>query len=152
MTIQEAAHQILDESRNPLSSKEIARIALERRMVISTAQDPIQSHAQTIEKNIRDDIYNKPKLIFVHTAQGRLIGLPGWDVRQTVVLNSKKHPDLIELKAKIPTDLFEKIKLAEQAKLKDNLDETVSLLLSRGLSSVASEIKKGLMTQLESLT
>ena len=61
MTIQEAAYQILKELGKPLGSRDIARIALEKNMVTSTAQDPTQSHAQTIEKNIRDGIYNKPK-------------------------------------------------------------------------------------------
>lgn len=149
MTTQEAAYTILNEVGKPISSKELARLALERRMVRSTAQDPVQSHAQTIEKNIRDDIYNNPKLIFIYGPQGRLIGLPEWQ-------SSPPKPgtipsSLIELKARIPVELFEKITLAEQAKLQNNFDETVTMLLSKGLSSVASDIKKGMMQQLESL-
>ena len=57
----------------------------------------------------------------------------------------------IEIKTRIPAELFEKIKLAEQAKLKNNFDKTVALLLTKGLSMVTNDIKKGLMTQLDSL-
>ena len=96
MTIQEAAHDILNELGKPVSSKKLSRIALDRRMVTSVAKDPVQSHAQTIEKNIQDDIYNQPKL-------------------------------------------------------KNNFDETVTLILSKGFASLAPEIKKGLMQQLDSL-
>lgn len=149
MTIQEAAYKLLNETKKPLSAKELAKIALERHMVSSGAQDPIASHAQTIEKNVRDGVYNNPKLVFVHAgAQGRLIALPEWNSNQT----TGKEPlqRLIEIKARIPAELFDKIKLAEQG-LKNDFDKTVSLLLLKGLSMVAPDIKKGLMTQLNSL-
>ena len=149
MTIQEAAYKLLNEAGKPLSSKELAKIAIERRMVSSAAQDPIQSHAQTIEKNIRGDVYNKPKLIFIYEPQGRLIGLPGWDDNSAQV--KKPMPTLVDLKARIPAELFSKIKLAEQAKLESDFDKTVSWLLTKGLSLASSEIKKGLMVQLDSL-
>jgi len=38
--------------------------------------------------------------------------------------------------------------LAEQAKLAKDFDETVTLLLKKGLSAVAPDIKKGLIQQL----
>lgn len=150
MTIQEAARKILEEMGKPFSSRGIAKIALERRMVSSTAQDPIQSHAQTIEKNIRDGIYNKPKLVFVNSPQGRLVGLPIWDSNRYSDPDTK-IPDLGELKVHVPTKLLEKIKLADHAKLKNNFDETVSFILTKGLSILSPEIKKGLMKQLDSL-
>jgi hypothetical protein len=150
MTIQEAAHKILEEMGKPLSSRDIAKIALERRMVSSTAQDPIQSHAQTIEKNIRDGIYNKPKLVFVNSPQGRHVGLPIWNSNRYSDPDTK-IPNLSELKVHVPTELLEKIKLADQAKLKNDFDETVSFILTKGLSILSPEIKKGLMKQLDSL-
>ena len=150
MTIQEAAYEILEELGKPITSKELARIALDRRMVTSTAQDPIQSHAQTIEKNIRDGIYNNPKLVFIISSQGRLVGLPGWDSDRSPTPDDKT-PNLSELRVHVSTELLEKIRLAEQAKLKNSFDETVSFILTKGLSILASEIKKGLMEQLDSL-
>ena len=150
MTIQEAAYQILKELAKPITSKEIARIALAKNLVKSNAQDPIQSHAQTIEKNIRDEIYNKPKLIFIYSSQERLIGLPGWDSSLLISKNAKQQ-NLTELKAQIPIDLLEKIQLAVQAKLKNNFDETVSLILTKGLFSLSDKIKKNVMEKLNSL-
>ncbi len=150
MTIQEAAYKILEEMGKPTSSKEISRIALERRMVSSTAKDPIQSHAQTIEKNVRDDIYNSPKLVFLNSSQGRLIGLPAWDSSRSPATDNK-IPNLSELRIHVSTKLLEKIKLAEQAKLKNSFDETVAFILTKGLSILSPEIKKGLMEQLDSL-
>lgn len=150
MTIQEAAYKILNETGKPLNSKDLARIALDRGMVTSHAQDPVASHAQTIEKNIRDNVYNKQKLIFIPSGtQGRLIGLHGWSSTHPTV--GGPLPNLIEIKARIPSELLDKIKLAEQAKLKSNFDETVSFLLAKGLSMLSDEIKRGLMTQLNSL-
>lgn len=148
MTIQKASFNLLNEIGRPLSSKELARQALEKKMVFSNAQDPIFSLASTIEKNIRGDIYNNPQLVFIDGTKGRLIGLPKWNSNQPV---KEKLSNLIEIKVKIPTKLFEKIKLAEQAKLKNDFDETVALLLSKGLSVVATDIKNGVMTQLDSL-
>jgi hypothetical protein len=150
MKIQEAGYKILEEMGKPLSSREIAKIALEQRMVSSTAQDPIQSHAQTIEKNIRDGIYNKPKLVFVNSSQGRLVGLPIWDSNGYSAPDTKLQ-NLSELKVHISTELLEKIKLADQAKLRNNFNDTVSLILTKGLSILSPEIKKGLMEQLDSL-
>lgn len=147
MTIQKAAFDILNEVGKPLSSRELAKIALDRGMVTSYAKDPVQSHAQTIEKNIRDDVYNRPKLIFILTAQGRLIGLPTWDNIEQVI-RIRNSETLKELKAKLPIEVFEKIRLAEQAKLAKDFDETVTLLLKKGLSAVAPDIKKGLIQQL----
>jgi hypothetical protein len=149
-TIQEAAHDILEEFGKPLNSKEIARIALERRMVKSMAKDPVQSHAQTIEKNIRSDVYNKPRLIFIHGPQGRLIGLSTWKGKSSHYDDTPtKQSEYMELRARIPADLLEKIHLARQAKLANSFDEMVAFLLKKGLSVVALDVKKGLMQQLD---
>lgn len=144
MTIQKAAYEILKKSGKPTSSKELARIAIDGRMVTSTALDPIQSHAQTIEKNIRDRTYNNPKLVFIHSSQGRLIALPGWDSDLSAVADDKT-PNLSELRVHVPKELMDKIRLADQAKLKNSFDEFVSLLLTEGLSKRSSDIKEGLI-------
>ena len=150
MTIQRAAYEILRELGKSTSAKEIARIALARGMVTSRAQDPIESHSQTIEKNIRGETYNDPKLVFIHSPQGRLVGLPGWNSDLSPAPDDK-IPNLSELRVHVPTELLEKMRLADQAKLKNSFDETVSLILTKGLSILASEIKRGLMEQLDSL-
>lgn len=92
MTIQQAARKILEEHGSPLDSRSIARRALEMGFAQSSARDPVQSLAQTLEKNIRDGTYNRPELKFVHQAGRRLIALPEWsdaagDVMPTANVN-----------------------------------------------------------------
>lgn len=140
----------MKELGTPISSRELARIALDKGMVTSSAQDPVQSHAQTIEKNIRDEVYNNPKLIFIPSSQGRLIGLPGWEA-QVLTADNKNTQSLAELRAHIPSKLLDKIRLAEQAKLKKDFNDTVSLILTKGLSVLVPEIEEGLMKQLSAL-
>jgi hypothetical protein len=151
MTIQEAAHIILEEFGKPMSSKEISRIALDRGMVSSRpgTKDPKSSHAQTIEKNVRSGVL--PKLIFIgEPRSGRLIGLPSMNGKFSMPAHPFiKSADNIELRARIPADLFEKVQLATQAKFASNLDETVSALLKKGLAAVASDIKKRLLDQID---
>ncbi len=54
----------------------------------------------------------------------------------------------MELKAKIPSDLFEKIQLAGQAEVAEDFDELVAFLLKKGLLASADEIKKGVLRRL----
>jgi len=77
MTIQKAVHIILSKLNKPLSSRRLAKMALDRHMVVSNSMDPVFSMATTVEKNIRDGIYNHPQLVFIQSPRGRLIGLPG---------------------------------------------------------------------------
>ena len=76
MTFQEAANRILKEAGRLLHPNEIAHIAFTRGLVESRAKDPIRSFAETIKKNIRGRIYNKPELCIFNTPQGKFIGLP----------------------------------------------------------------------------
>jgi hypothetical protein len=150
MRIQEAAHEILGEFGRPLSSREIAKIALERGMVFSRAKDPVFSHATSIEKNIRGDVYNKPRLIFIHGPQGRLIGQPSWEGKPSLSTDASSKPaEYIELRARIPADLFEKVQLAVQAKVASSFDDMVAVLLKKGLAAVAADVKRRLLNQLD---
>jgi hypothetical protein len=149
MTIQEAGYKILEESGKPLTSKEIATIALDRNMVVSNAKDPIFSLASTLDKNIRDGVYNRPQLSFVHGPQGRKIGLPSWELNPPAFPDASAKPNnYVELKAKIPLDLYEKIQLAGQSKVAADFDELVAFLLKKGLLASADEIKRGVLQQL----
>jgi hypothetical protein len=151
MTIQEAARIILEEFGKPMPSKEIAKIALERRMVSSRAEETINSLAQTIDKNIRGGVYNKQGLIFIGEARrDRKIGLPSMDNKSSLSApKSIKPDDHVELKAKIPVQLLETLHLATQAKFASSFDDTVTALLKKGLAAVAPDIKKRLLNQID---
>lgn len=153
MTIQEAAHRILKERQQPLDSKAIAKLALDSGLVVSAARDPISSLAQTIEKNIRDGVYNRPPLVFVHEGRRRLIGVPGNSTAVKPVMSqpsfSRTAPQ--QLSVRIPSDLMDKIRLAEQAKVGANIDDTVAALIREGLAVVAPRIKQAIESQLNEL-
>jgi hypothetical protein len=154
MTAQEAAYKILLEAGKPLLSREIAQLALDKGYASSSAKDPIFSIANTIEKNIRGGIYNSTQLVFVKTTDGRKIGLPSMN-KETAQDNSLPETQLRTHKTKVtvelPQELISQVQLAYQAKLANSYDETVAMLIKKGLSSYASEIRERLFNQLEDL-
>ena len=155
MTIQEAAYQLLHEQGNPLPSKELARRALERGMVSSSALSPVDSLAQTVEKNIRDGVYNRPELAFIHTPSGRCIALHQWnDAQRSQELEApsspSEKPDPERVSARIPSALADQLRLATQAKLWPNFDTTVASLIRRGLDHERRRMRDALLKQLES--
>jgi hypothetical protein len=147
MTIQQAAYEILNEKQHPLSSREIAKIAVERRLVFSRAKDPVVSHAQTIEKNIRDGIYNSPQLCFLRDAKGRrVVGLPQWQEGGNSN-NKEPKPRMLEID---PYSL-EMIELAKEAGLGSNETKVVGRLIRTGFKTLIDEINSGLTNKLDEL-
>ncbi|MBI2850133.1 MAG: hypothetical protein HYX80_03715 [Chloroflexi bacterium] len=142
-TMQDAAYEILKEMGHPLSSKELARIALARRLVNSQAENKIQSLANTIEKNIRDAKYNNPELIPISSSDGTLIGLP----EHKNVIGSAQWWEKISIN--VPLELFQKLQLAQQARQDPTLENTMIFLLQSGLKSESTNIKQKLQEQIE---
>ena len=146
MKVQVAAYKILGEEGRPVSSREIAKIALERGWVTSRSHDPVFSVASTIEKNIRTGTYNRPELAFVRTVTGRQVGLPKWKP-----LSLSDPPSRGTMSVQIPEELAEKVRLATQAKLAPSFEATLALLLRRGIAAAAPDIKAAMMRQLDML-
>ena len=152
-TIQQAAYDLLNELGRPTSSREFARMALERGSVRSTARDPVQSLSQTLEKNVREGAYNKPELRFVHESGTgrRLLTLPDRaDDRPGE--GDGRRSTVKQVTIQLPADLLDQLKLAEQAKIADTFDTTACLALQRGLSVLAPRIKQSVIEQLDKLT
>jgi hypothetical protein len=149
MRTQEAAKLILEEEQRPLSSREIAKRALERKMVISNSKDPVFSHATTIDKNIRDGVYNRPQLVFIHSPKGRLIGLPSWETE--IPAGRERKPEEKEIVLRVPHDLYGKIELAAHAQLADSFNDTLLVIIRAGLTAVSETIKVRIMNQLQTL-
>ena len=144
MTIQKAAYEILKEKGYPLSYKEIARIALVRGVVTSAARDPISSLGATILKNIKDGIYNEPKLCFARDEHGRrVIGLPEWVGKESAVTRSPTKT--IEISAEV-ADMLE---LARLAGLGDNETKVADRLIHDGFKTVKSEIETKLVNKVK---
>ena len=153
MTIQTAAFDLLKEEGKPLSSRELARRALAHGMVTSHAKDPVESHAQSLEKNIRSGTYNSPELVFVYTVHGRMVGMPGWGREEagTPVAGKTGQRVGASVPVLIPDRLVEQIKLAAQARIGATFEDTVSHLLRMGLEAAAPDIKTGILRQLDQL-
>src|SRR6478672_11110395 len=95
MTVHETAHKLVSEAGHPLKPKEIAKLALENGLETSSAKDPILSIAGTIEKTIREEVYNSPRLVFVSTKQGRKIGLPSMEETEVIKTLSPPHKNVV---------------------------------------------------------
>lgn len=151
MTAQHAAQEILTEFRKPMSAAEIARVALERKLVRSFAKKPVASIAQTLEKNVRERRRNKPQLRFVYESNHRLLALPEWADDKKFQQSETDAASRVELKAYIHPDLLEHVQLAVQSRIAAGHDDTIALLLSGGLASQAAHIREGLLNQLSRL-
>lgn len=150
MNAHKAAYKILTEIGHSLTSKEIAQIALTKGYVESDAKDPISSIAATIEKNIRGGTYNSPRLL----KYGRKIGLPSMEETNQMEKASRtdQNPEgRKRITIELPQKLIDDIQLANQAKLAGNYDDTVALLLQKGLSALKHEIQKRVNNQLENI-
>lgn len=149
ITIQQAAAQLLSEQRKPLKSKELARMAQDRKLVApSAAKDPIQSLSQVLERNIRLDKGNKPRLMFVETAEGRAIALPEW-------YEEKKVPPKVEknqtIEIALSEDIMNKVKLYQTSFNIPSLEEAIVQLTKKGLGATSQELINRLKTELEGL-
>ena len=58
---------------------------------------------------------------------------------------------LKELTVRLPVDIAEQVQLAAYAKVAETLDNTVALLLQKGLASVAPEVERALMDRVRKL-
>lgn len=148
MTIQQAAFQLLDEYKKPLKAKTLAQLAQDRQMVVpSSAKDPIQSLSQVLERNVRLDKGNKPRLIFRETEEGRCLAIPEWYEKKKV--EKKIECETIEIG--LSSDLLNKIKLYQTSFKLGTVEEAVIQLTKRGLNAASQELIDKLKVELEGL-
>ena len=147
MNIQEAAFQILKKENGPLSSKIIAKLALEQKLVVSISRTPTYSMAQTLEKNIRENIYNTPKLDFIYyERRKRLIGLPSWNKTGQPV-----RKENYQISLQLPLKIMNKIRFMIDEKMIRTQEEAIILVLNRGLTDIIEEHKNKLTRRLDRL-
>ncbi|MCE5222549.1 MAG: winged helix-turn-helix domain-containing protein [Clostridium sp.] len=133
-TIQQAAAEILKQRNYPIKAKEIAEIALKENLIApSKAKNPVISLSQVLERNIRMNMGNNPKLAFINTDKGRMIGLPEMDViKKNETCNDVhirndtfiKNDVLIKSDAVIKNDTF----IKSEAHIKNEENSLISLL------------------------
>lgn len=155
ITIQQAAAQLLAEHKRPLKSKDLARLAQERNLVApSAAKDPIQSLSQVIERNIRLDKGNKPRLVFVDTSAGRCIALPSWYEKKKVEEVEKKEvvsQKVEKVEISIPVDILNKVQLYQTSFKLPSVEAAIVQLTKKGLGATANDLIEKLKVELEGL-
>lgn len=148
MTIQQAAHILLEYGK-PLKSKELAIIAQDKKIVApSMAKDPIQSMSQVLERNIRLNKGNKPKLIFVETDEGRAIAMPEWDEEKKLKEKAEKS-EVIQIG--LGEDIINKISLYQTSFNLSSIEHAIIELTKKGLAATSKELIDRLKVELEGL-
>ena len=152
LTIQQAAFQVLQQAGMSLKSVEIARRIHEQGLVTSNAVNPVQSISQALERNIRMNKGNVPKLIFTETAFGREITLPLDRVASTPStpsLQSVVEAETVTLE--IPKSLLDKAKIYQLGTGIATLDEAIAQLIKSGLSNNSAKLIESIKKELDRL-
>lgn len=153
-TIQQAAYEVLKESMEPLKSTEIAQRILQKGLIESHAKNPVQSISQALERNIRMNKGNSPKLQFVETYLGRQIECaeqPQQSVHHFQQVIERKEQQKEEITISIPKDLLDKVKIYQLGTGKGSLDEAVASLIKTGLFSSSDKLIEILKREMENL-
>jgi hypothetical protein len=148
MTMQRAAERLLKEAGCAMPSRQLAELALARGFVSSTAKDPVHSLAQTLEKNIRDQLYNDPPLRFVQTDKGRMLGLVEWP--DPVSPSGATQETTVSIN--LPQPLMDALGLAVQAKLASTHSEALVLFAQEGIAHYAPAIRSAIEAQLKQIS
>lgn len=154
-TIQQAAFEVLQEAGQPLKSIEIASRIMEQQLIESTAKSPIQSISQALERNIRMNKGNTPKLEFVDSIYGRQIQCTPETAAKQVYYSSVKEMKLPqpeeEVVVNLAKTLVDKVKIYQLAKGISSIDEAITELIRSGLTSSSSELIETLKKEMENL-
>lgn len=154
-TIQLAAYEILKKSNEPLKSIEIANRILKEGLIESNAKNPVQSVSQALERNIRMNKGNSPRLEFVETYLGRQIQIAkGEDTESRQVfhtISEKKIEHKEEITISISKDLVDKVKIYQLGTGKETIDEAIASLLRTGLFSSSDKLIEILKREMENL-
>lgn len=151
ITVQQAAANILLEHGEPLTSRKIAEIIIERQWIHSDAENPVLSFSQTLERNIRNAGGN-PKLEFIRKDSVRMIALPNWclTVNETLILPEETRNEVYHLEAYIPQALASKIKLFNLS-IGGTWDDTIITLLKQGMIASKETLLAKLSSEFEDL-
>ena len=155
LTIQQAAYEVLKQAGEPLKSLEIAQRVLEKGFVQSAAKNPIQSISQALERNIRMNKGNTPKLEFVDTYLGRKIQPSEEDFLTVQAISPMYDTHLTasgeELTVTLPKALIDKVKIYQLATGASSVDQAIAALLKSGLASNSEKLIEVIKRDMETL-
>ncbi len=155
LTIQQAAFEVLMEAGEPLKSLEIARRIIDKKLVQSEAKNPVQSISQALERNIRMDKGNLPRLQFVETYMGRQIEIAELPTTQLKQEMAKYEPikqlPKEEITINLSKSILDKAKIFQLATGAITLDEAIEALLKSGLASNSEHLIESIKREMEQL-
>ena len=155
LTIQQAAYEILLEAGEPLKSLEIARRILAKNLIQSEAKNPVQSISQALERNIRMDKGNSPRLQFIETYIGRQIEIAEMPATSLTPALAQYEPMSQRLKEEVTVNLsksiVDKVKIFQLATGAKTLDEAIEALLKSGLASNSEHLIESIKREMEQL-
>lgn len=158
LTIQQAAYEVLKEAGEPLKSIEIAKRILDKGLIESSAKNPIQSISQALERNIRMNKGNSPKLEFVDTYLGRHIqsaeGFYKLEKAENQPLSSFEYKPSFnneEITISLPKTIVDKAKIFQLATGASTLDDAIAALLKSGLASNSEKLIEVIKRDMENL-
>ncbi|MEK4228017.1 HTH domain-containing protein [Solibacillus sp. FSL H8-0538] len=152
LTIQQAAFQVLQQAGTSLKSLEIARRIHEAQLVASSAVNPVQSISQALERNIRMNKGNMPKLAFIETAFGREITIPVSEIITREHVEQQKVLQQTEsITIELPKSLLDKVKIFQLGTGVETVDEALALLIRSGLVNNSSKLIESIKKEMESL-
>jgi hypothetical protein len=152
LTIQQAAYEVLQQAGTSLKSLEIARRIHEQQLVTSSAVNPVQSISQALERNIRMNKGNTPKLTFIETAFGREITIPVSDqvMYKHAALDKPLQPTE-SITIDVPKNLLDKVKIFQLGTGLETVDEAIALLLRSGLVNNSSRLIESIKKEMDQL-
>ena len=152
LTIQQAAYEVLQQAGTSLKSLEIARRIHEQQLVTSSAVNPVQSISQALERNIRMNKGNTPKLTFIETAFGREITIPVSDqvMYKHAALDKPLQPTE-SITIDVPKSLLDKVKIFQLGTGLETVDEAIALLLRSGLVNNSSRLIESIKKEMDQL-
>lgn len=150
-TIQQAAYEVLKQAGSSLKSLEIARRIHEQQLIASNAVNPVQSISQALERNIRMNKGNMPKLVFIETAFGREVTIPYEPAEMIEVPELKLTGQLEEMTVQLPKSLLDKVKIFQLGTGLVSLDEAVALLLKSGLQNNSATLIESIKKEMDKL-
>lgn len=150
-TIQQAAYEVLRQAGSSLKSLEIARRIHEQQLIQSNAVNPVQSISQALERNIRMNKGNSPKLVFIETAFGREVTIPYEPVSTGEMTAPKMTEQLEEMAVQLPKSLLDKVKIFQLGTGAASLDEAVAILLKSGLQNNSATLIESIKKEMDQL-
>ena len=152
MTTIEAAEALLKEFKKPMTSRQLAKEIINRKMVKSNASDQTTSLAATILKMLK--LYNNidQQLCFWNEGtRNRLIGLKEWKKQKLEFNTEELENEGIEEKSTItlPYEIVEKLYFTSQSNIKPTFEEYVAYIIQLGLEASKDEVKEAFERKLK---